>query len=92
VTKVVDAVRTPLVPLPTEPLSASSSSSAPAKKHFGAGTKVTTKHVYDCAKSELKSRTEFRLPDTGARVGLNYSDRASLVSVDVERGELACRG
>lgn len=84
--KVVDAVRTPLVPLP-----ASSSSSAAAKpaagKHLGAGTKVTTKHVYDCAKGELKSRTEFRLPDTGARVGLNYSDRASLVSVDVERGE-----
>jgi len=91
VDRFVDAVRTPLVPLPAAaPPAAAAPAAAPApasKPFFGAGTKVTTKHVYDCAKGELKSRTEIRLPNTGARVGLNYSDRASLVSVDVERGE-----
>jgi len=48
-------------------------------------TRVTTKSVYDLSSKELRSRAEVKL-DNGTKIGVNLSDKDSLVSIDWEKG------
>ncbi|KAI8471573.1 MAG: hypothetical protein J3K34DRAFT_416574 [Monoraphidium minutum] len=48
--------------------------------------KVTTKSFYDLGKKELKTRTEVKLSDTNVTLGVNVSDTAGLVGVDLDKG------
>lgn len=47
-------------------------------------SKFTTKHVFDHASGETKSRAEFKL-DGDVKLGISYSDKSSLASLDVEK-------
>ncbi|KIZ07506.1 hypothetical protein MNEG_0440 [Monoraphidium neglectum] len=49
-------------------------------------SKVTTKSFYDLGKRELKTRTEVSFADSDLKVGINASDEAGLVGLDLDKG------
>lgn len=48
--------------------------------------KVTTKSFYDLVKQELKTRTEVKFSDSDTKLGVNVSDAAGVVGLDLDKG------